>query len=155
MHLLTRATLLVVNRLRASPVDTCTSQHAISCYPCSQAFSHFIMHEIKTICEQFIMCMNQEGLEQRLHMYMSCTQVVCPACMYIHELYHNSGRLSVGCAILDAGLRGGLLVPGLTEIAGTSGAGKTQLCLQLCLTVQLPREHGGLNTGQHAHILCV
>ena len=58
-----------------------------------------------------------------------------------------SGRLSVGCAMLDSSLRGGLLVPGLTEIAGTSAAGKTQLCLQLCLTAQLPREHGGLDAG--------
>ena len=38
-------------------------------------------------------------------------------------------------------------MPGLTEIAGTSAAGKTQLCLQLSLTVQLPRSHGGLAGG--------
>lgn len=57
------------------------------------------------------------------------------------------GRLSVGCDMLDCSLRGGFLVPGLTEIAGTSAAGKTQLCLQLCLTVQLPRTHGGLDGG--------
>ena len=49
--------------------------------------------------------------------------------------------------MLDCSLRGGFLVPGLTEIAGTSAAGKTQLCLQLCLTVQLPRTHGGLDGG--------
>ena len=49
--------------------------------------------------------------------------------------------------MLDHILYGGLLVPGVTEIAGTSAAGKTQLCLQFCLTVQLPRERGGLNGG--------
>jgi DNA-repair protein XRCC3 len=53
----------------------------------------------------------------------------------------------VGCDVLDSSLQGGLLVPGLTEIAGTSAAGKTQLCLQLCLTSQLPRECGGLEAG--------
>ena len=50
--------------------------------------------------------------------------------------------------MLDRTLRGGLLVPGVMEIAGTSAAGKTQLCLQLCLTVQLPRDKGGLEGGE-------
>ena len=54
----------------------------------------------------------------------------------------------MGCGLLDSSLRGGLLVPGLTEISGTSAAGKTQLCLQLCLTSQLPREQGGLDAGE-------
>ena len=62
------------------------------------------------------------------------------------------GWLSTGCPVLDKALHGGLLVPGITEIAGTSAAGKTQLCLQLCLTVQLPREKGGLEGGRHRHI---
>lgn len=36
---------------------------------------------------------------------------------------------------------------GITEIVGPSGVGKTQLCLQLSLTSQLPEEFGGLNKG--------
>jgi len=56
-------------------------------------------------------------------------------------------RLGLGDFVLDSFLRGGLLVPGLTEIAGESAAGKTQLCLQLCLAVQLPSEYGGLGSG--------
>ena len=43
---------------------------------------------------------------------------------------------------------GGLLLRGITEIVGESSAGKTQLCLQLCLSVQLPIKHGGLNGGE-------
>ena len=66
------------------------------------------------------------------------------------------GRLSVGCTTLDSILKGGLLVSGITEIAGTGAAGKTQLCLQLCLTVQLPKTHGGLGAGEvvymHVHV---
>ncbi|KAL8585130.1 hypothetical protein ACOMHN_013146 [Nucella lapillus] len=58
-----------------------------------------------------------------------------------------SRRLSTGCPLLDQALRGGLLVGGITEIAGESAAGKTQLCLQLCLTVQLPLSQGGLDGG--------
>jgi DNA-repair protein XRCC3 len=52
-------------------------------------------------------------------------------------------RLTTGCSSIDQVLEGGLLSRGVTEIAGESGAGKTQLCLQLCLTVQLPQTHGG------------
>ncbi|XP_040920122.1 DNA repair protein XRCC3 [Toxotes jaculatrix] len=56
-------------------------------------------------------------------------------------------RLSVGCPLLDELLRGGLLVGGITEISGESGVGKTQLALQLCLSVQYPTQYRGLNSG--------
>ncbi|XP_068610050.1 DNA repair protein XRCC3 [Brachionichthys hirsutus] len=56
-------------------------------------------------------------------------------------------RLAVGCPVLDELLRGGLLLGGVTELSGESGAGKTQLALQLCLSVQYPPQHGGLNAG--------
>ncbi|KAM8876191.1 DNA repair protein XRCC3 isoform 1-T1 [Synchiropus picturatus] len=56
-------------------------------------------------------------------------------------------RLSLGCPLLDQLLRGGLPVGGITELAGESGAGKTQLALQLCLSVQFPRQHGGMSSG--------
>lgn len=59
----------------------------------------------------------------------------------------NRGRLTTGCSVIDSHLRGGLLVQGITEIAGISAAGKTQLCLQLCVTVQLPVDAGGLAGG--------
>ncbi|XP_039111739.1 DNA repair protein XRCC3 isoform X2 [Hyaena hyaena] len=56
-------------------------------------------------------------------------------------------RLSLGCPVLDGLLRGGLPLDGVTELAGHSSAGKTQLALQLCLAVQLPPRHGGLEAG--------
>jgi RecA/RadA recombinase len=56
-------------------------------------------------------------------------------------------RLSVGCSKLDGFLRGGVAVQGITEIAGESSSGKTQLCLQMALTVQYPVIYGGLNGG--------
>ena len=40
-----------------------------------------------------------------------------------------------------------MLVPGVTELSGVSAAGKTQLCLQLSLVVQLAKGQGGLNGG--------
>ncbi|KAG8514469.1 DNA repair protein XRCC3 [Galemys pyrenaicus] len=57
-------------------------------------------------------------------------------------------RLSLGCPVLDELLGGGLPLEGITELAGRSSAGKTQLALQLCLAVQLPRRHGGLAAGE-------
>ncbi|XP_037359982.1 DNA repair protein XRCC3 [Talpa occidentalis] len=56
-------------------------------------------------------------------------------------------RLSLGCPTLDRLLGGGLPLEGITELAGRSSAGKTQLALQLCLAVQLPRRYGGLAAG--------
>lgn len=56
-------------------------------------------------------------------------------------------RLSLGCPVLDGLLRGGLPLDGITELAGRSSVGKTQLALQLCLAVQLPRRLGGLEAG--------
>ncbi|KAI9220086.1 P-loop containing nucleoside triphosphate hydrolase protein [Blastocladiella britannica] len=44
-------------------------------------------------------------------------------------------RLSTGDAAIDALLGGGLVVPGVTEIAGPAAAGKTQLCLQVLAAV--------------------
>eukprot|EP00795_Rhopilema_esculentum_P003162 gene3162-1466_t len=56
-------------------------------------------------------------------------------------------KLSAGCQIIDDTLKGGLLVPGINEISGESGSGKTQIALQLCLTVQLDVQYGGLQGG--------
>ncbi|KAJ7345221.1 hypothetical protein JRQ81_001171 [Phrynocephalus forsythii] len=56
-------------------------------------------------------------------------------------------RLSLGCPVLDSLLRGGIPLTGITEIAGESSAGKTQIGLQLCLTVQYPYQYGGLESG--------
>nr|XP_056708145.1 DNA repair protein XRCC3 [Euleptes europaea] len=56
-------------------------------------------------------------------------------------------KLSLGCPVLDGLLRGGIPLTGITEIAGESSAGKTQIGLQLCLSVQYPFEHGGLECG--------
>ncbi|KAM6461311.1 DNA repair protein XRCC3 isoform 1-T2 [Liasis olivaceus] len=63
---------------------------------------------------------------------------------------HNTSRgqkLSLGCPVLDGLLRGGIPLMGITEIAGESSAGKTQLGLQLCLSVQYPYKYGGLESG--------
>ena len=55
------------------------------------------------------------------------------------ELY-----ISTGVRALDDLLDGGVEVGSITEFIGEFGAGKTQLCHQLAVMVQLPRDRGGL-----------
>ena len=55
--------------------------------------------------------------------------------------------VTTGVPSLDRLLGGGLRRGMLVEIAGEPGSGKTQLCHQLCVTVQLPPEEGGLGAG--------
>ncbi|XP_037305763.1 DNA repair protein XRCC3 isoform X2 [Pungitius pungitius] len=68
------------------------------------------------------------------------------AALVLHRKLDAGLRLSVGCPVLNQLLRGGLLVGGVTELSGESGAGKTQLALQLCLSVQYPTQYGGLHS---------
>ncbi|MBN3282655.1 XRCC3 protein, partial [Polyodon spathula] len=43
----------------------------------------------------------------------------------------------------DFTLRGGIPLLGIVEISGERSAGKTQICLQLCLSAQYPRKYAG------------
>ncbi|MHA1132321.1 MAG: DNA repair and recombination protein RadA, partial [Candidatus Helarchaeota archaeon] len=57
----------------------------------------------------------------------------------------NIKRLTSGCEKLDGILGGGLETRSITEVYGEFRTGKTQIAHQLCVTVQLPYEQGGLN----------
>jgi DNA repair protein RadA len=54
-------------------------------------------------------------------------------------------RLTSGSKALDKILDGGLETQTITEFYGEYGSGKSQICHQLCVNVQLPPERGGLN----------
>ena len=54
---------------------------------------------------------------------------------------------------IDQVIGGGFFPGCITEIAGQSGVGKTQLCLQLCANVQLPEAIGGLE-GESVYLDC-
>ncbi|XP_074267675.1 DNA repair protein XRCC3 homolog [Silene latifolia] len=54
-------------------------------------------------------------------------------------------KLTLNCPILDCFLAGGIPTNSITEIVAESGSGKTQLCLQLLLSAQLPPSRGGLS----------
>ncbi|WP_302083358.1 DNA repair and recombination protein RadA [Salinibaculum rarum] len=54
------------------------------------------------------------------------------------------GKLSLQIPDVDSLLGGGVETQSITEIYGEFGAGKSQVTHQLCVNVQLPTEHGGL-----------
>lgn len=58
----------------------------------------------------------------------------------------QSGRLRVttGSKALDELIGGGVETQAITELSGQYGTGKTQICHTLCVTVQMPKEKGGL-----------
>ncbi|XP_044293156.1 DNA repair protein XRCC3 [Varanus komodoensis] len=72
---------------------------------------------------------------------------VLTALQLFQDENHGSTRLSLGCPVLNTFLRGGIPLTGITEIAGESSAGKTQIGLQLCISVQYPYCYGGLESG--------
>ena len=53
-------------------------------------------------------------------------------------------RLTTGSKMLDKLLGRGIESQSITEFYGEYGSGKSQMCHQLCVNVQLPREQGGL-----------
>ncbi len=57
----------------------------------------------------------------------------------------SSTRLTTGIKGLDNVLEGGLEPRAIYELAGEYGTGKTQLCHQLAVTVQLSENKGGVN----------
>jgi DNA repair protein RadA len=60
------------------------------------------------------------------------------------ELRKDIRKLTTGCPSLDYLLKGGMETQSLTEFYGEFGTGKSQICHQLCITVQLREEQGGL-----------
>jgi len=63
----------------------------------------------------------------------------------LKEHLQTSCKLSTSCKEIDQIMGGGFCTSSVTQISGASGTGKTQLCFQLCVNVQLPVECGGLD----------
>jgi len=63
------------------------------------------------------------------------------------KIRESVARLTTGSKAIDEVLAGGLETQTITEFYGEYGSGKSQLCHQMCVNVQLPTERGGLNGG--------
>ncbi|XP_048679516.1 DNA repair protein RAD51 homolog 3 isoform X4 [Lepidochelys kempii] len=60
------------------------------------------------------------------------------------EQEQSQGFIITFCSALDDILGGGVQLTKITEICGAPGVGKTQLCMQLAVDVQIPECFGGL-----------
>lgn len=63
----------------------------------------------------------------------------------ILERRKKIGKIKTGSEELDRLLGGGVETQSITELFGEFGSGKTQICHQLAVNVQLPKEEGGLD----------
>ena len=66
---------------------------------------------------------------------------------YLEYRKRSVKYITTGVESLDKLLGGGVQTQAITEFYGEFGTGKTQICHQLCVTVQLPEEKGGLGKG--------
>jgi DNA repair protein RadA len=65
----------------------------------------------------------------------------------LYKMRQTVLRVTTGNKGLDTMVGGGLETQTITEFYGEYGSGKSQLCHQLCVNVQLPPERGGLGGG--------
>ena len=63
------------------------------------------------------------------------------------KMRQNVLRLTTGSKTMNELVGGGIETQTITEFYGEYGSGKSQMCHQLCVNVQLPSEKGGLNSG--------
>ncbi|MEM2939351.1 MAG: DNA repair and recombination protein RadA [Candidatus Bathyarchaeia archaeon] len=61
-----------------------------------------------------------------------------------YERRKNMRRCTTRCKNLNDILGGGIETQAITELIGEYGSGKTQICMMLSVTTQLPQEKGGL-----------
>ena len=65
----------------------------------------------------------------------------------IYKRRQDIGKITTGTNSLDTLFDGGVETQALTEVYGEFGCGKTQFCHTMCITVQKPKEEGGLEGG--------
>lgn len=73
------------------------------------------------------------------------SDISCETAYSLLEKRQNTERFTTGCKNLDNILGGGIETKSSIEAFGEFRTGKTQLGIQLCITVQLPKEKGGLD----------
>jgi len=69
------------------------------------------------------------------------------ASVYSSNFPNYLEKISTGVRSLDRAMKGGVEVSSLTGFVGAFGSGKSQLCHQLAVMVQLPAGDGGLGSG--------
>ncbi|XP_043654646.1 DNA repair protein RAD51 homolog 3 isoform X1 [Drosophila teissieri] len=83
-----------------------------------------------------------EAIESRPSVSHENLNIFNKSCWDISQCGTN--KILTGNKALDTHFGGGISLGHLVELIGNSGTGKTQMCLQLCLNVQIPKAAGGL-----------
>ncbi|KAI0670598.1 P-loop containing nucleoside triphosphate hydrolase protein [Trametes maxima] len=74
-----------------------------------------------------------------------CKELASPPRLLREVVHLGAEKFTTGDTNLDEVLSGGIRIGMVWELAGENNAGKTQLALQLSLTVQLPKNMGGIS----------
>jgi DNA repair protein RadA len=107
-------------------------------------------HTVESLATATIKELSQTGVSERQAAKVIAEARESLALSFIRadelvKMRQNVRRLSTGSKQIDELLGGGLETQTITEFYGEYGVGKSILCHQLAVNVQLPEERGGLN----------
>jgi len=107
-------------------------------------------HTVESLATATIKELSQAGVSERQAAKVIAEARESRALSFIRadelvKMRQNVRRLSTGSKQIDELLGGGLETQTITEFYGEYGVGKSILCHQLAVNVQLPEDRGGLN----------
>jgi DNA repair protein RadA len=109
-------------------------------------------HTVESLATATVKELDSVGIGEKkaLEVIRTARSTIAVSFIRVDELMkmrQNVLRLTTGSKTMDELLGGGLETQTITEFYGEYGSGKSQLCHQLCVNVQLPPERGGLGGG--------
>jgi len=118
----------------------------------AQKLSELGFHTVESLATATARELELAGIGEKkamevIHEARSCIDVSFIRADELLKMRQNVLRLTTGSKALDELLGGGLETQTITEFYGEYGSGKSQMCHQLCVNVQLPPERGGLDGG--------
>jgi len=118
----------------------------------AQKLGELGFHTVESLATATVRELELAGIGEKkamevIHEARSCIDVSFIRADELLKMRQNVLRLTTGSKALDELLGGGLETQTITEFYGEYGSGKSQMCHQLCINVQLPPERGGLNGG--------
>jgi len=115
----------------------------------SQKLRDLGFHTVESLATATAKELAPAGIGEKKALEVICEARSCMALSFIRadellKMRQTVLRLTTGSKTVDELMGGGLETQTITEFYGEYGSGKSQLCHQLCVNVQLPPERGGL-----------
>ncbi|MEM4715846.1 MAG: DNA repair and recombination protein RadA [Candidatus Caldarchaeum sp.] len=98
-----------------------------------------------TVAELVAAGFDEKQASQVISTARECIEITWVTAKELADLKTSIGRISTGSMRLDMLLGGGVETQAITEFFGEFGTGKSQICHQLAVNVQLPVRRGGLD----------